>query len=70
MRTSTGTLYHDTSSRGIKHGKRIYANRWVAEITVDYIRYRRVSKDKKVCEKWLDDVISGKIRKKYKLTSK
>lgn len=59
---TTGTVYHDTSSKGIKNGKRIFRDRWRAEIMIEGVRYRHRSKDPDDCKKWLKAVRMGKIK--------
>ena len=56
-----GTIYHDTASKGIKNGKRVFKDCWRAEITIAGERYRHRSKDRKDCEDWLKAVKQGKI---------
>ena len=57
-----GTIYHDTASKGIKSGKRVFKDCWRAEITIAGERYRHRSKDRKDCEDWLKAVKQGKIK--------
>ena len=59
---STGTIYHDTASKGWKNGKRVFKDCWRAEITISGQRYRHRSKDRKDCEDWLAAVCQGRIR--------
>ncbi len=61
-KTRTGTIYHDTSSKGVKCGRQYKHDRWRAEITIDGIRYRHRSKNREDCEKWLKAVIDKRIR--------
>lgn len=58
----TGTVYHDDSSKGWKNGKRQFHDRWVAEITINNIRYRHRSADRQDCEDWLRNVQTGRIK--------
>lgn len=57
-----GTIYHDTSSKGIVNGKRVFKDCYRAEITIGGQRYRHRSKDRKDCEDWLRAVREGKIK--------
>ena len=61
-RLSTGTIYHDTASHGIKSGRRIFKDCWRAEITIGGQRYRHRSKDRLDCEEWLKSLKEGKIK--------
>lgn len=61
-RKSTGTIYHDNASKGLKNGKRVFKDCWRAEITISGQRYRYRSKDRDDCVKWLKAVKQGKIR--------
>lgn len=56
-----GCVYHDTYSKGIKNSKRVYCNRWVAEIQIGGVHFRHRSPDKKDCEDWLKSVRMGRI---------
>ena len=47
---TTGTIYHDTASKGWKNGKRVFKDCYRAEITISGQRYRHRSKDRKDCE--------------------
>ena len=57
-----GTIYHDTSSKGWKNGKRVFKDCWRAEITIDGERFRHRGQDRKDCEDWLKAVKQGKIK--------
>ena len=57
-----GTIYKDTSSKGIRNGKRVFANRYIAEITIDGIRYRYRSRHKSLCTDWIKAVKMGRIK--------
>ena len=57
-----GTIYHDTSSKGWKNGKRYFKNCYRAEITIAGERFRHRSTDRKDCEDWLKAVKQGKIK--------
>lgn len=59
---STGTIYHDTASKGWKNGKRVFKDCYRAEITISGQRYRHRSKDREDCERWLAAVCQGRIR--------
>ena len=60
---TTGTIYHDTSSKGYsKSGKRVFKDCYRAEIVISGQRYRHRSKDRKDCEDWLKAVKAGKIK--------
>ena len=59
---TTGTIYHDTASKGWKNGKRVFKDCYRAEITISGQRYRHRSKDRKDCEDWLKAVKAGKIK--------
>lgn len=59
---STGAIYHDRSSKGIKNGKRVYNDCWRAEINIAGDRYRHRSKDRDDCVAWLKAVKQGKIK--------
>ena len=59
---TTGTIYHDTASKGIRNGKRVFKDCWRAEIMIAGQRYRHRSKDRKNCEDWLKAVCDGKIK--------
>ena len=59
---TTGTIYHDTASKGLKNGKRVFKDCWRAEIMIAGQRYRHRSKDRKNCEDWLQAVCDGKIK--------
>ena len=59
---TTGTIYHDTASKGIKNGKRYFKDCCRAEITIAGERYLHRSKDRKDCEDWLKAVKQGKIK--------
>lgn len=59
---SCGTIYHDTSSKGWRNGKREFKDCYRAEIMIDRVRYRHRSKDRQDCEEWLKAVRSGKIK--------
>ena len=59
---NAGCVYHDASSKGWKHGRRVLSDRWVAEILVDGVRHRHRSVDRKDCEEWLRGVRSGRIK--------
>jgi hypothetical protein len=59
---TSGTIYHDCGSKGIKNGKRVFKDCYRAEITISGQRYRHRSKDRKDCEDWLRAVKQGKIK--------
>ena len=59
---TTGTIYHDTASKGWKNGKRVFKDCYRAEITISGQRYRHRSKDREDCERWLKAVRTGKIK--------
>ena len=59
---TTGTIYHDTASKGWRNGKRVFKDCWRAEITISGQRYHHRSKDRLDCEQWLEAVKEGKIR--------
>jgi hypothetical protein len=59
---TNGTVYHDTASKGIRNGKRVFKDCWRAEIMIAGQRYRHRSKDRKNCEDWLQAVCDGKIK--------
>ena len=59
---TTGTIYHDTSSKGWRNGKREFKDCYRAEITISGQRYRHRSKDREDCELWLKAVRTGKIK--------
>ena len=60
---TTGTIYHDTSSKGYSaSGKRVFKDCYRAEIVISGQRYRHRSKDRKDCEDWLKAVKQGKIK--------
>ncbi len=50
---TSGTIYHDTASKGWKNGKRIFRDCYRAEITISGQRYRHRAKDREDCEWWL-----------------
>jgi hypothetical protein len=58
---TNGTVYHDTASKGVRNGKRVFKDCWRAEIMIAGQRYRHRSKDRKNCEDWLQAVCDGKI---------
>ena len=53
---TTGTIYHDTASKGWRNGKRVFKDCYRAEITISGQRYRHRSKDREDCERWLKAV--------------
>ena len=59
---TNGTVYHDTASKGVRNGKRVFKDCWRAEIMIAGQRYRHRSKDRKNCEDWLQAVCDGKIK--------
>lgn len=60
---TTGTIYHDTSSKGYSaSGKRVFKDCYRAEIVISGQRYRHRGKDRKDCEDWLAAVCQGRIR--------
>ena len=62
-RPSTGTIYHDTASKGYsKSGKRVFKDCWRAEIMIAGERFRHRSKDREDCVAWLKAVKQGKIK--------
>ena len=56
-----GTIYHDTSSKGWKNGKRVFKDCWRAEITIDGERFRHRGQDRQDCEQWLKAIRRGDI---------
>ena len=46
------SVYHDTSLKKTVGGKKIYHDRWIAEICVNGKRIRFRNKSKELCEKW------------------
>ena len=57
-----GNIYHDTSSKGWKNGRRVFNDCWRAQITISGQSYRHRSKDREDCVKWLRAVCQGKIK--------
>lgn len=59
---TSGTIYHDTASKGWSGGKRVFKDCYRAEITISGQRYRHRSEYREDCEKWLRAVRDGKIK--------
>lgn len=57
-----GSIYHDHYSKGWKNGKRVFHDRWCAEIKIDGQRYKHRSVERMDCEDWLKAVRKGKIK--------
>ena len=57
-----GSIYHDHYSKGWKNSKRVFNDRWCAEITIDGQRYKHRSVERMDCEDWLKAVRKGKIK--------
>ena len=56
-----GTIYHDTSSKGWKNGKRVFKDCWRAVIMVNGQRYRHRGETREECREWLKAVCAKKI---------
>ncbi len=56
-----GTVYHDTSTKEYRNGKKRFHDCWRAEIDIDGKRFRHRSKDRKDCEDWLKAIKRGDI---------
>ena len=59
---TTGSIYHDHYSKGWKNGRRVFNNRWCAEITIEGQKYKHRSVERMDCEDWLKAVRKGKIK--------
>lgn len=59
---TTGSIYHDHSSKGWKDGRRIFKDCWRAEITISGERYRHRAVERMDCEDWLKAVKRGQIK--------
>ena len=59
---SNGYVWHDTSSKGINNGKRVFHDCYRAAIMIDGKSYRHRSKDREDCVQWLKAVKTGKIK--------
>ena len=57
-----GSIYHDHYSKGWKNGRRVFNNRWWAEITIEGQKYKHRSVERMDCEDWLKAVRKGKIK--------
>ena len=60
-RQRRGTIYHDTASKGWKHGKRVFSDRWRADIMIHGVRYRYRAETRQECAEWLRAVTQKKI---------
>ena len=60
-RQRRGTIYHDTASKGWKNGKRVFSDRWRADIMIHGVRYRYRAETRQECAEWLKAVTSKKI---------
>ena len=60
-RQRRGTIYHDTASKGWNNGKRVFSDRWRAEITIQGTRYRHRAETREECDEWLKAVMAKKI---------
>ena len=60
-RTRRGTIYHDSSSKGWRNGKRVFSDRWRADIMIKGVRYRYRGETREECREWLKAVTSKKI---------
>jgi hypothetical protein len=56
-----GTIYHDTASKGWKNGKRVFSDRWRADIMIHGVRYRYRAETRQECAEWLRAVTQKKI---------
>ncbi len=56
-----GTVYHDTSLKEVRNGKKRYHDCWRAEIIIDGEKFRHRSKNRKDCEEWLKAIKRGDI---------
>lgn len=56
-----GTIYHDTASKGWKKGKRVFSDRWRADIMIHGVRYRYRAETRQECAEWLRAVTQKKI---------
>ena len=61
QRKRRGTIYHDTASKGWKNGKRVFSDRWRADIMIHGVRYRYRAETRQECAEWLKAVTSKKI---------
>ena len=57
-----GSIHHDHYSKGRKNGRRVFNDRWCAEITIDGQRYKHRAVERMDCEEWLKAVRSNRIR--------
>lgn len=53
-----GHIYFDKSYKGMKWGKPCNHNCWRADITIHGVRYRKRSRDKSVCEEFIQNLIN------------
>ena len=60
-RQRRGTIYHDSSSKGWKKGKRVFSDRWRADIMIHGVRYRYRAETRQECAEWLKAVTQKKI---------
>ena len=60
-RQRRGTIYHDTASKGWKNGKRVFSDRWRADIMIQGVRYRHRAETRQECAEWLRAVTQKKI---------
>ena len=60
-RQRRGTIYHDTASKGWKNGKRVFSDRWRADIMIHGVRYRYRAETRQECAEWLRAVTQKKI---------
>lgn len=61
-----GTIYRDKASKGIKCGKRVFADRWVAEINISGKRKRKRSQNLNELKAWLQLMEAESAKQKAK----
>lgn len=59
-----GTIYWDKSFKDMAWGRARNHNCWRAEIVINGVRYRKRSKDKRVCEEFLQVLIEKYVENK------